>query len=172
MLHGLGREEKMIKWDCVDSLKKSLPIQRPINRVPVKYQSDILPVSDDMPDFCSLPIKLVEILEKLIITAIECDYFSTFFRDLLHFMNKLGHRMSYAVGPALLSDGLPRESRRILGDVLICRPSDNRHPVDDESKGALYLQYAVPKIVPATEKVRSLLRNQFPAKRKKSWSKC
>jgi hypothetical protein len=160
--------ETITKADFVDNLNKSLAILRPIDRLIVKYQSDKVPISDVMPDFHDLPNQFVMLCEELVITAEERDYLSALVRDRFQFMYGLAHGLSYLLDPALLGEGLPSENRRSLEDALICTPSDNGHPVDDECKEALYLQYTEFKILTASEKAKNTFRFQLLAKRKKS----
>jgi hypothetical protein len=121
-----------------------------------------------MPDFYDLPNEFDKLCQQFVITAEERDYLSHLVSYRFQFMYGLAHGLSYLLDPVLLGDRLPNEERRSLEDKLICTPSDNGHPVDEERKEALFLQYTDFKILMGLEKVKNSFRFQLLAKRSKS----
>jgi Protein of unknown function (DUF 659)/hAT family C-terminal dimerisation region len=145
----------------VESLKKSLAILCPIDRLIVKYQSDKVPISEVTSDFNGLPVEFGKLLHDNVITDEEQVCLCALARRRYDFMYGQAYGLSYLLDPRFLGEKLSWQTRRDLEHLLVNTPADDTTPVDDRRKELVSLEYANFKI--AAEKERERNSPQFRA---------
>jgi hypothetical protein len=131
----------VIRQDFLDTLKKSISILLPIDRLVVKYQSDSVPISEILVDFGDLIQDFTQLHDSEQISDTEKDYLRRLCKQRYEFMYGDSHGLSYLLDPRYIGERLSIEKRKDLENLLFAFPLSDSDPQQQESMIKIYQQY-------------------------------
>jgi hypothetical protein len=167
----LKTREVVTDENLVENLKKALAVLGPLDKLIVKYQSDMVPISEVTHDFPALPgafMKSFEGFEAEIIKRQQLYYLVLLSRRRLKFMYGVAHGLSYMLAPRYLELGLAADFRASLDEALINTPADDVTEINEVRKAKLLVLFTAFYISATKEKQSNSFRYQILAKGRKS----
>jgi hAT family C-terminal dimerisation region len=172
----LKTREVVTDENLVEKLKKALAILGPLDKLIVKYQSDIVPISEVTHDFHALPDAFMKSFESFeaesfeaeIIKRQQLDYLVLLSRRRLQFMYGVAHGLSYMLDPRYLELGLAADLRASLDEALINTPADDVTAINEVRKAKIFMLFTAVYISATKEKQSNSFRYQMLAKGRKS----